>query len=81
MNFPADLQKLLSVKPREVVRIMEKAGVVVVRERRSHIQLKHPDQAGRRVTIPYHRRDLAPKSLASIIRQAGLPVEEFLKLR
>ena len=74
-------QKLPALKPREVVRILEKAGFVVVRQRGSHIQMKHPDQPERRITIPYHRRDLAPKTLASIIRQAGLTVEEFLKLR
>lgn len=78
---PANPQKLLALKPREVVRILEKAGFIMVRQRGSHIHMKHPDQPGRWVTIPYHRRDLARKTLASIIRQAGLTVEEFLKLR
>jgi len=74
-------QKLPPLKPREVVRILERVGFIVVRQRGSHIHMKHPDRPGRRVTIPYHSRDLAPKTLASIIRQAGLTVEEFLKLR
>jgi predicted RNA binding protein YcfA (HicA-like mRNA interferase family) len=33
-----------------------------------------------RVTVPYHNRDLKPRTLASIIEQAGLTVEEFLDL-
>lgn len=69
------------LKPQEVVRVLQRAGFVVVRQRGSHIHMKHPQEPGRRVTIPYHRRDLAPKTIASIIRQAGLTVEEFLKLR
>jgi predicted RNA binding protein YcfA (HicA-like mRNA interferase family) len=33
-----------------------------------------------RVTVPYHNKDLKPRTLASIIEQAGLTVEEFLDL-
>lgn len=33
-----------------------------------------------RVTIPFHRKDLAPKTLQSIIKQANLTVEEFIAL-
>jgi hypothetical protein len=33
-----------------------------------------------RVTVPYHNKDLKPGTLASIITQAGLTVEEFLEL-
>ena len=33
-----------------------------------------------RLTIPIHNKDLPPKTLKSIIRQAGLTVEEFIEL-
>jgi predicted RNA binding protein YcfA (HicA-like mRNA interferase family) len=33
-----------------------------------------------RVSVPYHNKDLKPGTLASIITQAGLSVEEFLDL-
>ncbi len=33
-----------------------------------------------RVTIPFHRKDLTPKTLKSIIVQAGLTVGEFIGL-
>ena len=42
--------------------------------------LKHPDRPDLRVTIPVHADDLKRKTLASIIDQAGLSVEEFLEL-
>jgi predicted RNA binding protein YcfA (HicA-like mRNA interferase family) len=46
----------------------------------SHAQLKHPAKPGFRVTVPHHSKDLPPFILRSILRQAGLSVEEFLKL-
>ncbi len=33
-----------------------------------------------RVTVPYHNKDLKPGTVASIIVQAGLTVEEFVSL-
>ncbi|MDO8663225.1 MAG: type II toxin-antitoxin system HicA family toxin [Candidatus Wildermuthbacteria bacterium] len=46
----------------------------------SHIQLRHLDNPGLRVTIPFHKKDLSPKTLKSIIKQAGISVEGFLNL-
>ena len=33
-----------------------------------------------RVTIPFHRKDLTPKTLKSIIEQASFTVEQFIDL-
>ena len=46
----------------------------------SHHILKHPDRPIPRVTVTYHSRDLKRKTLATIIEQAGLSVEEFIDL-
>ena len=46
----------------------------------SHVQLRHPEKTQLRVTIPFHRKDLNPKTLKSIIQQAELTVEEFIDL-
>ena len=46
----------------------------------SHIQLRHPEKSHLRITIPFHKKDLNPKTLKSIITQAELTVEEFLDL-
>jgi predicted RNA binding protein YcfA (HicA-like mRNA interferase family) len=46
----------------------------------SHHILKHPNRPIPRVTVAYHNRDLKRKTLATIIDQAGLSVEEFIEL-
>jgi len=46
----------------------------------SHVQLKHPTKPGR-VTVPVHAGEtLQPWLLTSILRQAGLTVEELRAL-
>jgi predicted RNA binding protein YcfA (HicA-like mRNA interferase family) len=67
-------------KPRRVLRALERAGFVVVRTTGSHYVLKHPDHPARRVTLPFHNRDLKRRTLESIAEQSGLSSEEFLKL-
>jgi len=57
---------------REVVRIIEDDGWVMVAQKGSHRQFRHPTKPGR-VTIAGHPKDdLAPGTLNSILRQAGL---------
>lgn len=54
-------------------------GFVIDRQSGSHVILyKH--SSGKRLTIPMHVRDLPPGTLLSIIKQAGLTKEEFIKL-
>jgi predicted RNA binding protein YcfA (HicA-like mRNA interferase family) len=61
----------------EVLRALRALGWVVVTQRGSHVQLKHPDRRGR-VTIPIHAGEtIGPRLLASILSQAGLSVDEF----
>ena len=55
-----------------MLKILKDAGWVEVARRGSHRQLKHPDLPGR-VTVPGKLRDdLAPGTLNSILKQAGL---------
>ena len=58
---------------REVLRILYKDGWMEIgsRTKGSHIQLKHPSKSGK-VTIPNHKGDIAPGTLNSILKQAGL---------
>jgi predicted RNA binding protein YcfA (HicA-like mRNA interferase family) len=46
----------------------------------AHYVLKHPDKPTLRVTVPYHNKDLKRRTLASIIEQAGMTVDEFIQL-
>jgi len=62
------------------IKALKKAGFFEYHQSGSHVQLRHPDNLNLRVTIPYHNRDLAPKTLKSIILQAGLTIDEFIDL-
>ena len=60
------------VKVREIVQMLKDDGWLLVRTRGSHHQYKHPTKPGL-VTIPGNRNDeLAPGTLNSILKQAGL---------
>jgi predicted RNA binding protein YcfA (HicA-like mRNA interferase family) len=72
--------KFANLKPREVVRALEKAGFQIHETSGSHVQPKHPDRPGR-ITVPYHERFDLPKHIVkSIVRQAGLTNQEFFRL-
>jgi len=72
--------KLANIKPREVVRALERAGWFVHETSGSHVQLKHGEKPGR-ITVPYHDRFDLPKHIVkSIIRQAGLTNQAFIDL-
>ncbi len=55
---------------RKLIRKLKAAGWVVVAQRGSHVQLKHPEKPGR-VTVPHPGRDLPAGTVRSIYRQAG----------
>ena len=60
------------VKIRKVIRLIENDGWALVRTRGSHRQYHHASKPGT-VTIAGHLgQDLHPKTLSSILRQAGL---------
>lgn len=70
---------LPSLKPSEVVRALERAGFVASRRSGSHAFLVHRET--KRVTIvAIHNRELSRPPLMTILKQAGLSVEEFIAL-
>ena len=70
---------LPALKPRDVLRALNRLGFAVHHVSGSHYILKRADRADLRVTLPWHGKDLKRRTLTSIIEQAGLTVEEFLK--
>jgi predicted RNA binding protein YcfA (HicA-like mRNA interferase family) len=71
--------KLPRVSGKQTVEALLRAGFTIHRIRGSHYILKHPE-TGRRVTVPYHRRELALKTLHSILRQVGITTKAFSDL-
>lgn len=68
------------MKYRDVVRALLDRGFVLKRQDGSHRQFEGSVSGKRRlVTVAFHSAndDVAPKTLASIIRQSGLPRGAF----
>jgi predicted RNA binding protein YcfA (HicA-like mRNA interferase family) len=72
--------KFAGLKPRVVIRALQKGGFSIHEQSGSHVHLKHPGKPGR-VTVPNHERFDLPKHIVkSIVRQAGLTNAEFFDL-
>lgn len=67
------------VSGRDVVAVLAKLGYEFDRQHGSHMVLRHRDPPHRRAVVPDHK-EVARGTLRSIIREAGLTVEEFRSL-
>ncbi len=64
------------MKVRDVIRLLDADGWYHIATRGSHRQFKHPTKTGR-VTVPGKPGDdLAPGTLNSILKQAGLKEDD-----
>ena len=68
MKLPRD------VSGSDAVKALKRLGFDVVRQEGSHIRMVKGE---RRVTIASHK-SIVPKTLQSMLRQAGVSVEEFV---
>ena len=71
------MTRLPVLTPAKVIRALEQAGFVFVRQRGSH-RMYEKGNVG--IVIPFHNKDLKKGTLRSIIKQSGLAMENFLKL-
>ena len=60
------------VKVRELIQLLERDGWYLAATRGSHRQYKHPGKAGRVTVAGKPSHDVHPKTLSSVLRQAGL---------
>ena len=73
------MPRLPVISGAEVIKIFKRAGWRKDRQRGSHVvMLKAGEIAS--LSIPQHK-ELAPGTLRSLIRTAGMTVEEFVNLR
>jgi predicted RNA binding protein YcfA (HicA-like mRNA interferase family) len=70
---------LPSLRPAEVIRALERAGFVQLRQRGSHVFLFHPARRAA-TTIAVHNASMREPMLRAVLKQAGLSVDEFLRL-
>ncbi|GBE05127.1 MAG TPA: addiction module toxin, HicA family [Nitrospirae bacterium] len=73
------MSRLPVVSGKQACKILEKIGYHTDHQTGSHIILRNEYPPHRRLTIPNHK-EIAKGTLRSIIRQAGITVEEFIKL-
>jgi predicted RNA binding protein YcfA (HicA-like mRNA interferase family) len=73
--------RLPVISGREAIRVFERLGYGVVRQRGSHIRLRHATDPSRKpLTVPDHRT-LKPGLLRHLMRDAEVDPEEFRRLR
>ena len=71
------MTRLRPLPSRRVIKILERLGFQRVRQKGSHLFLRHPD--GRTTLVPIHEKDeLGPGLPKEIIRDGKLTREEFL---
>ena len=73
-------QRLPAIKPKAVIRALQRAGFFIHHTSGSHHILKHPSKPQLRVTVAMHNKELKRKTLASIIEQTGFTTDEFIAL-
>jgi predicted RNA binding protein YcfA (HicA-like mRNA interferase family) len=69
--------KLPAVRPREVIRFLERKGFVLDHASGSHLIFYHPVSKGRAV-VPRHNRDMPKGTLLSLLREAGFTREDMI---
>jgi len=73
------MPQLPILKARILIATLEQIGFEIVRQKGSHLRMRHPD--GRVVTIPIHpAQDIKRGLLRKILRDADIKLDEFLKL-
>jgi len=72
------MPKLPVVKPRDIIKVLEKKGFYQSRTDGSHFRYHHPD--GRSTTVAFHNRPLAKGTLLSILNQVQITKKELIDL-
>jgi predicted RNA binding protein YcfA (HicA-like mRNA interferase family) len=74
------MSKVPSLSYIEIIHALRRAGWIVVRQEGSHIRLiKHVHDTTLKIIVPAHKPVLR-STLAHILKQAGLSVDDFLDL-
>ena len=63
------------ISGKQCIKVLEKFGYAVYRQRGSHVTLLRQDPPGQ-TTVPLHK-ELDKGTLRAIIRQIGISVEDF----
>jgi len=68
--------KLPAMKPKELIKKVEKLGFVLQRTTGSHMIYRNPE-SGLRANIPFHLREIPRGTLLSILRESRISKDEL----
>jgi len=71
------MPKLPAIKPRVLIKKLEKSGFVKDHQSGSHVVMFHA-KTRRRATIPFHLKEIPKGTLNSLLKEAGISREEIL---
>ena len=73
------MPKTPPLKPHKLIKILEKTGFKVVRQKGPHVIMMNDRKT--RIVVPVHPgKDIKPGLIRAIIREAGISREKFLEL-
>ena len=74
------MPKISPVRGKELIKILQKQGFMVVRQRGSHVRLEHID--GRKTSVPVHTGESVHVGLLrKILRDVQISPEKFHQIR
>ncbi|OHA24331.1 MAG: hypothetical protein A3B11_02095 [Candidatus Taylorbacteria bacterium RIFCSPLOWO2_01_FULL_44_26] len=74
------MPKLPVLTPRKLLKVFLKTGFYIHHQSGSHLNLRHANKRHLHIVIPIHSRDMAPKTLKSILAQAEISVKDLLDI-
>jgi len=74
------MPKLPVITPRKLLKALLIKGFYVHHQIGSHVNLRHKTDKSLHVVIPFHSRDMAPKTLKSILVQTEMSTQELIDL-
>ena len=60
-----------NLKPKELMKILEADGWLLIRVRGSHHMYRHPNKPGMLI-VPFHNNDMRPGTVNQILKDAGM---------
>ncbi len=72
--------KLSGFKYRDIVKRLKKLGFEFLRQAAGSHEIWYNPQTNRYTTIPNHPGDVPQGTLTAILKQAGVNIEEFLRV-
>ena len=74
------MPKLPRITPRKLLKILLRLGFFIHHQSGSHVNLRHNFKNHLHIVIPLHSRELAPKTLKSILVQTEVTPKELIDL-